>query len=141
MKPTLARILKVLLPLLGLLWVISCSNPTGGGGGTPGPTYTIDIWVEPDSIPEDGLGIVYCFLKSNGVPLDDETIYFRSASEAATITGSSYSWSASHTGTEPEVHYFPNYFAGDVDTIFAHLEDFAGDTLVFNWTTVTVLHE
>jgi hypothetical protein len=142
MRSAMTRISKILLPVLGLVWVIGCSNPTGhsNGGGT---TFTLDLSIEPDSVQVNEMGVVSCFLKSNGVLLDDETVYFSAVSEAtsnSTITGASISSSLSPTGMNPEVHYWPVDFAGDVDTIYAHLQDSAGDTVAINWITVTIIH-
>ena len=143
MRSVVSRILKGLLPALGLIWIVSCSNPTGHRNGT-NLVFTLDIWIEPDTVHVSDMGVVNCFLKSSGVPLDGETVYFSAASEAtsnSTITVASISTSTSSTGMDPEVHYWPVDYAGDVDTIYAHIEDSTGDTLAINWTTVTILHE
>jgi hypothetical protein len=133
-------ILQGLLPLLGLIWAIGCSSPTGGGANV----WAINLSVQPDPVYADtGTGIVYCFLTYNNERVEGYDINFRAYSEEvsnANITGSAQSSASSETGTSWTVYYNPNDYQGDSDTIYAVLYDVNDDTVVWNWTDVEVHH-
>lgn len=148
MKRILTILSYMIIPALGLIWSIGCS--TGPTGSTKTSGYGIALFVQPDSVYADsGKGVVHCFLTyGNSRITSEETIKFRAASGDtliypdcnSTLTSAAYPSDTADTGTEPEVHYFPNNYLGDADTIYALFTNTAGDTLVCNSTIVPILH-
>ena len=129
--------------LLVFLHLSGCStSPTGGRGGVVQYLLTIDA--EPDTVDTGtGMSVISCSLTSADTLMVGELVEFRAFSDSSSnsnITSASWISESSPSGTSPEVHYFPNDHAGDIDTIYALYDDAQGDTLAWDYTVVYINH-
>lgn len=129
----------MLLSCLLALCLSACdSGPSGIRIGVD--PYQLIVDIEPDTVETvTGQGTVSCTLTFNNTPLHNEEIHFRATSESSSnssILSTSWTDTTEVTGLDPEVHYFPNNFPGDVDTIFAVY----GDTTAWDYIIVYIHH-